>query len=44
MCTDLIVQRVFIKSFCNSQFPYKFVNELFILVMIKDKLANLWGN
>ena len=33
-----------IKSLCTSQLPHKFVNQFFILVMIKDKLTNLWGN
>ena len=40
----LISQKVFIKSFCKSQFPHKSVNLFFILVIIKDKLTNLCGN
>ena len=35
-CSRLISQRVFIESFCKSQFPQKFVNLFFILVRIKD--------
>ena len=41
---DVISQQVFIKSFSKSQFPHKFVNLFFILVMIKDKSTNLYGN
>ena len=41
---DLISQKVFIKSFCKSQFPHKSVNLFFISVMIKDKLTDLCGN
>ena len=39
----LVSQKVFIKSFCKSQFPHKSVNFIFILVIIKDDLANLCG-
>ena len=35
---------MFQKSFGKSQFPHKFVNSFFILVIIKDKLTDLWGN
>ena len=28
----------------KSQFPHKFVNSLFILVIIKDKLTDLYGS
>ena len=37
-------QTVFVKSFCKSQFPHKSVNLFVILVMIKDKLTDLWGS
>ena len=33
----------FIKSCCKSQFPCKSVNVFFILIMMKDKLTDLWG-
>ena len=42
--TQFISQKVFIQSLCKSQFPYKFVNLLFILVIIKDELTDLCGN
>jgi len=42
--TRLVSQKVFIKSFCKSQFPHKSVNLLFILVIIKDNLTDLCGN
>ena len=29
---------------CTSQLPHKFVNFLFILVIVKDKLTVLWGS
>ena len=32
-----ISQKVFLTSFCKSQFPNKFVNLFFISVIIKDK-------
>jgi hypothetical protein len=35
---------VFSKSFRKSQFPNKFVNLFCILVIVKDKLTDLWGN
>ena len=31
------------KQFCKSQFPHKSVNSFFILVIIKDTVAYLWG-
>ena len=37
-------QKEFIKSFCKSQFPHKSVNLFHILVIMKDKLTNLWGS
>ena len=42
--SKLISQKVFIKSFCRSQFPHKSVNSFLILVMIKDELTDLCGN
>ena len=41
---NLVPQKVFIKSFCKSQFQHKFVNLFFILVIVKDKLTDLRGN
>ena len=41
---DLIPKKVFIKSFCTSQFLHKFVNDFFMIVIMKDKLTNLSGN
>ena len=38
-----ISQKVFITSFRNSEFPLKFVNVFFIIVIIKDKLTDLCG-
>jgi hypothetical protein len=32
---------VFLKSFCKSRLPNKFVNLFFMLVMVKDKLTDL---
>jgi len=40
---NLISHKVFVKSFCKSQFPHKFVN-FFILVIMKDKVTDLCGN
>ena len=37
------LQKVFIKSFCRSQPRHKFVNLFFMLVIVNDKLTNLWG-
>ena len=39
----LISHKVFVKLFCKRQFPHKFVNLFFILVIVKDKLTDLWG-
>jgi len=36
--------KVFLKSFCKSQFPHKFVNYFFTLVIVKDRFADLWGS
>ena len=40
----LISHKVFLKSFCKSQFPHKSVNLFFISVTVKDKLTDLWGS
>ena len=40
----LISLRVFLQSFCKSQFPHNSVNSFFTSVMVKDKLTNLWGS
>ena len=39
--TLLSAQKVFLKSFCKSRLPNKFVNLFFMLVMVKDKLTDL---
>ena len=36
--------KVFLKSFCDNQFPHKIVNAFFILVIVKDKLTDLRGS
>ena len=41
---DLISHKVFVKSFCKRQFPYKPINLFFILVIVKDKLTDLRGS
>ena len=33
-----------LKSFCKSQFLHKPVDFFFILVIVKDKLTDLWGS
>jgi len=38
-----ISHKVFFESFCKSQFPQNPVNLFFILVIVKDKLTDLWG-
>ena len=43
-CWKVISPKVFIKSFCISQFSHKSVNLFFILVMIKEVLADLCWN
>ena len=36
--------KVFLKSFCKANFiQIRFVNLFFILVIVKDKLTDLWG-
>ena len=39
-----ISHKVFLKSFCNSQFPHKSVIYIFILVIVKDESTDLWGS
>ena len=39
-----ISHKVFLKSFCRSQFPHKSVNLSFIITNIKNKLTDLCGN
>ena len=39
-----ISHQVFPKSFCISQFSHKSVNLIFTLVIVKDKLTDLWGS
>ena len=39
-----ISQKVFMKPFCKTQFPYKFIDVSFIITHIKNKLTNLFGN
>jgi len=39
-----ISHKVLLKPFCKSQFPHKSVNLFFILVIVKDKLTDLWGS
>ena len=41
---DFISLKVFLKSFCRSQFSHESVNLLFILVIADDKLTDLWGS
>ena len=47
---DLLRERAFVdqvyltQSFCKSQSPHTSVNLFFILVIVKDKLTNLWLN
>jgi hypothetical protein len=42
--SKLISQKAFIKSFCQSQFPHKFVNLFFVLEDTKNELTDLCGN
>ena len=37
-------QKVFIKSFCKSQFPHKSVHLSFIITNVQHKLTDLCGN
>ena len=41
---NLIAHKVFSKVFRKSLFPHKSVKFFFILVTVKDKLTDLWGN
>jgi hypothetical protein len=41
---DFISLKVFLRSICKTQFPYKSVNLFFMSVIVKDKLTNLWGS
>ena len=34
----------FLKSFCKSQLPHKFVNLSFVITNIQNKLTDLWGS
>ena len=43
-CPDFISQKVFIRSFCKSQFPHKSVHLSLITTNTKNKLTNLCGN
>jgi len=36
--------KVIVKLFCKSKFPHKSVNLFFTLVIVKDKLTDLWGS
>ena len=40
----VISQKVFIQSFCKSQFPDQSVNLSFVVTNIKNKLTDLCGN
>jgi hypothetical protein len=40
---SLISHNVNLKLFYKSLFPHKFVDFLFALVVVEDKLADLWG-
>ena len=39
-----ISQKVFIKSFCRIQFPHKPVYLSFKITIVKNQLADLYGN
>ena len=41
---NLISHKLFLKWFCQTQFPHKSVNVFFILVMVKYKLTDLRGS
>jgi hypothetical protein len=45
-CSELtlVSHKVFLKPFCKSLFLQKSVNLFFILVIVKDKLTDLWGS
>ena len=42
-CVDLISHKVFLQQFNKSQCPHKSVNLFFILVIVQEKLTDLWG-
>ena len=42
--SELITQKVFIKSFCKSRFTQKSGNSSFIITSMKDKLTDMRGN
>ena len=37
------LRRFVFKVFCKSKFPHRFVNLIFILVLVMDKLTGLLG-
>ena len=39
----IVSHKVLVKSFCKSRFPHKSVYLFFILVIVKDKLTDFWG-
>ena len=41
---EFMPQKLFVKSFCRSQLPYKSVNSSFIITNMKKRLTNLCGN
>ena len=40
----MYLPKIFFKSFCKSQFPYKSVYLFFTLVIVKDQLRDEWGS
>ena len=42
--STLISHNEFLKSFCKRQCPHKSVNLFFTLVIVTDKLTDLWGS
>ena len=40
--TDVISQKVFVKSFCKSRLPYKSVNLSLVITNIKNNLTDLF--
>jgi len=41
--SKLFLHKRFLESFCESQFPHESVNLFFILVIVKDRLMDMWG-
>jgi hypothetical protein len=39
-----ISQKMFTQLFCKGHFPHKSVNLFFILVIMQDKVTDLWGS